>query len=296
MPSYDPRELPLLKRQGFLTAAVGPRPIAFASTIDKNGNVNLAPYSFFNAFSAEPPVLVFSSNRSGRTGQTKDTYKNIKEHPEVCINVVTYGMVQQVSFASSEFPRDVNEFEKAGFTAIPSEIIRPPRVKESPVQFECKVIDVHELGEEGGAGNLFICEIQKMHIADEVLTAENRIDQAKLDLVGRSGSNWYVRVNEQSLFEVPKPSKPIGIGVDQFPEAVRNSKVLTGNDLGLLASISELPSAEEIKKVEEWPEVADIKLTDAKLQFNLAQKQAHMYLEAGEVEKAWKIILWSINS
>jgi flavin reductase (DIM6/NTAB) family NADH-FMN oxidoreductase RutF len=294
MPSYDPRDLPLPKRQGFLTAAVGPRPIAFASTVDKDGNVNLAPYSFFNAFSAEPPVLVFSSNRSGRTGQTKDTYKNIKEHPEVCINVVTYSMVQQVSFASSEFPRDVNEFEKAGFTAIPSDTIAPPRVAESPVQFECKVIDVHELGEEGGAGNLFICEIQKMHISDDVLTPENRIDQAKLDLVGRSGSNWYVRVNEQSLFEVPKPRKPLGIGIDQFPAAVRNSKILTGNDLGLLASIQELPGTQEIAEVENWPEVADIKLSDESLQPKLAQKQAQMYLEAGEIEKAWKLILWSL--
>lgn len=296
MPSYDPRELPLPKRQGYLTSAVGPRPIAFASTIDNDGNVNLAPYSFFNAFSAEPPVLVFSSNRSGRTGETKDTYKNIKEHMEVCINVVTYDMVQQVSFASSEFPRGVNEFEKAGFTPIASETIKPPRVKESPVQFECKVKQVIELGDQGGAGNLFICEILRMHIADEVIAENGRIDQAKLDLVGRSGGNWYVRVNESSLFEVPKPKKPLGIGIDQFPEGVKRSTVLTGNDLGLLASIEKLPGKESVKEVEDWPEMADIKMSDVSLREKLSQKQAQKYLEAGEIEKAWKIILWSLGS
>jgi flavin reductase (DIM6/NTAB) family NADH-FMN oxidoreductase RutF len=295
MPSYDPRELPLPKRQGFLTAAVGPRPIAFASTIDKEGNVNLAPYSFFNAFSSEPPVLVFSSNRSGRTGETKDTYKNIKEHAEVCINVVTYNMVQQVSFASSEFPRGVNEFEKAGFSAVTSETIKPPRVKESPVQFECVVKKIVELGDQGGAGNLFICEIQKMHIADDILSDNGRIEQAKIDLVGRSGANWYVRVNEQSLFEVPKPKKPLGIGIDQFPEQVRKSTVLTGNDLGLLAAIENLPESKEIEQVTNWPEVADIKMAEKSTRGKLGQKLAQKYLQAGEIEKAWKIILWSLS-
>jgi flavin reductase (DIM6/NTAB) family NADH-FMN oxidoreductase RutF len=296
MPTFDPRELSLPKRQGYITAAVGPRPIAFASTIDKDGNVNLAPYSFFNAFSAEPPTLVFSSNRSGRTGETKDTYKNIKEHQEVCINVVTYDMVQQVSFASSEFPRGVNEFEKAGFTPEPSEVIKPPRVKESPVQFECVVHQIIELGDQGGAGNLFICDIQRMHIADEILDENGRINQAKLDLVGRSGANWYVRVNADSLFEVPKPRMPLGIGVDQFPERVRLSKILTGNDLGLLASIDILPGKEEVASVETWDEVQDIKMGDAQIREKLAQKLAQKYLQAGEIEKAWKIILWSINS
>ncbi len=287
MPSYDPRELHIAKRQGYITAAVGPRPIAFASTIDKEGRVNLAPYSFFNAFSAEPPMMVFSSNRSGRTGETKDTYKNIKEVPEVVINVVTYDMVQQVSYASSEFDRGVNEFVKAGFTQLESETVKPPRVAESPVQFECEVKEVIELGDQGGAGNLFLCEIKRMHIADEILNEEGRIDQAALDLVGRSGANWYVRVNEDSLFEVQKPSKPIGIGFDNFPESVLKSEVLSANDLGILASVPELPTEGELKEFQQNNNPPEGR--------NEAHEIAKSMISNGQISEAWKLLL-SIES
>lgn len=247
MLTLDPKELPIPKLHHYLLGSIGPRPIAFASTIDKEGNRNLAPFSFFNVFSANPPILIFSPARSGRTNTTKNTHDNVKEIAEVVINVVTYDMVHQMSLTSSPFEAGVDEFEKAGFTPIASDTIRPFRVKESPVQIECKVIEVKELGQNGGAGNLVICEVQKIHIAEEVLDENQMVDQQKIDLVSRMGGNWYCRANDASMFEVDKPITTIGIGVDALPEAIRSSRHLTGNDLGILGNMQNIPTEEEIK-------------------------------------------------
>ncbi|MFB1003068.1 MAG: flavin reductase family protein [Bacteroidia bacterium] len=247
MLTLDPKELPIPKLHHYLLGSIGPRPIAFASTIDKEGNRNLAPFSFFNVFSANPPILIFSPARSGRTNTTKNTHDNVKEIAEVVINVVTYDMVHQMSLTSSPFEAGVDEFEKAGFTPIASDTIRPFRVKESPVQIECKVIEVKELGQNGGAGNLVICEVQKIHIAEEVLDENQMVDQQKIDLVSRMGGNWYCRANDASMFEVDKPITTIGIGVDALPETIRSSRHLTGNDLGILGNMQNIPTEEEIK-------------------------------------------------
>ena len=220
MLSLNPKELTVSQVHQYLLGAVGPRPICFASTIDKNGKANLAPFSFFNVFSANPPIAVFSPSRSGRTGATKDTYENIKEVPECVINVVNYDMVYQTSLASSPYPKGISEFEKAGFTPIASQIVKPFRVKESPVQLECKVNQVIELGQQGGAGNLVICEVVMIHVSEDVLDANKGIDQKKIDLVARMGGNWYCRAHGDALFEIEKPLTTIGIGVDQIPTAI----------------------------------------------------------------------------
>ncbi len=248
MLTLDPKELPIPKLHHYLLGSIGPRPIAFASTIDKEGNRNLAPFSFFNVFSANPPILIFSPARSGRTNTTKNTHDNVKEIAEVVINVVTYDMVHQMSLASSPFEAGVDEFEKSGFTPIASDTIRPFRVKESPVQIECKVLEVKELGQNGGAGNLVICEVQKIHIAEEVLDENQMVDQQKIDLVSRMGGNWYCRANDASMFEVDKPITTIGVGVDALPEKIRTSSHLTGNDLGILGNMESIPTAEDIKR------------------------------------------------
>jgi flavin reductase (DIM6/NTAB) family NADH-FMN oxidoreductase RutF len=247
MLTVDPKEIPISKLHHYLLGTIGPRPIAFASTIDKEGNRNLAPFSFFNVFSANPPILIFSPARSGRTNTTKNTHDNVKEIAEVVINVVTYDMVHQMSLTSSPFEAGVDEFEKAGFTPIASDTIRPFRVKESPVQIECKVLEVKELGQNGGAGNLVICEVQKIHIDDEVLDENQMVDQQKIDLVSRMGGNWYCRANDASMFEVDKPITTVGIGVDALPEKIRSSRHLTGNDLGILGNMQNIPSTEEVK-------------------------------------------------
>ncbi|MDA0778508.1 MAG: flavin reductase family protein [Bacteroidetes bacterium] len=246
MVSLDPKELTIPLLHQYLLGSIGPRPIAFASTIDKNGNRNLAPFSFFNVFSANPPILIFSPARSGRTNTTKDTHNNVKEVAEVVINVVTYDMVHQMSLASSPFEAGVDEFEKAGFTPIASDTIRPFRVKESPVQMECKVLEVKELGQNGGAGNLVICEVLKIHISESVLDEKGMIDQEKIDLVSRMGGNWYCRANGESLFEVDKPLTTIGIGVDALPAKIKMCKELTGNDFGILGNLQSVPNNEEM--------------------------------------------------
>ena len=246
MVSLDPKELTIPLLHQYLLGSIGPRPIAFASTIDKNGNRNLAPFSFFNVFSANPPILIFSPARSGRTNTTKDTHNNVKEVAEVVINVVTYDMVHQMSLASSPFEAGVDEFEKAGFTPIASDTIRPFRVKESPVQMECKVLEVKELGLNGGAGNLVICEVLKIHISESVLDEKGMIDQEKIDLVSRMGGNWYCRANGESLFEVDKPLTTIGIGVDALPAKIKMCKELTGNDFGILGNLQSVPNNEEM--------------------------------------------------
>src|SRR5688572_7953282 len=246
MVTVDPKEISVAKMHAYLLGAVTPRPIAFASTVDKDGNVNLSPFSFFNCFGMNPPLLIFSPARRVRDNTTKHTYENVLEVPEVVVNVVNYAMVQQTSLASTEYPKGVNEFVKSGFTAIPSVKIRPPRVAESPVSMECKVLDVVATSDKGGAGNLVICEVLLMHIREDILDADGRIDPHKIDTVARLGGDWYCRVNGDALFKVPKPLDKLGIGVDQIPERIRLSNVLTGNDLGMLGNVESLPSAADI--------------------------------------------------
>lgn len=292
--SIDPKTVPTSVLHSYLLGAVAPRPIAFASTIDKDGNPNLAPFSFFNVFSANPPIAVFSPARSGRTGQTKHTYDNIKEVPEVVINVVNYDMVQQMSLASTEYPKGVNEFEKAGFTPLASEMVKPFRVKESPAQLECKVKQVIELGDKGGAGNLIICEIVMLHINEEVLDANKQIDPTKIDLVARLGGNWYSRTNKTALFEVAKPIANMGIGIDQIPTPIKNSNVLTGNNLGQLGNVEKLPSSAELA---EFKKSATVLETLTKYNTNNKELQLQLHtiakelLDKGNVDEAWKVLL-----
>ena len=240
MKTIDPKAVSTAALHGYMLGAVTPRPIAFASTIDAMGNVNLSPFSFFNVFSANPPIMIFSPARRGRDNTTKHTYENVLQVKQVVINIVNYDIVQQMSLSSTEYGKGVNEFEKSGLTPLASQTIKPPRVAESPVQFECKVNEVVSLGTQGGAGNLVICEVLKMHIDEAILDANGNIDPVKLDAVSRMGGNWYGRAKE-GMFEVPKPLSTLGIGFDQLPKAVCISKFLTGNDLAMLANVQVLP-------------------------------------------------------
>lgn len=240
MKTIDPKAVSTAALHGYMLGAVTPRPIAFASTIDAMGNVNLSPFSFFNVFSANPPIMIFSPARRGRDNTTKHTYENVLQVKQVVINIVNYDIVQQMSLSSTEYGKGVNEFEKAGLTPLASQTIKPPRVAESPVQFECKVNEVVSLGTQGGAGNLVICEVLKMHIDEAILDTNGNIDPVKLDAVSRMGGNWYGRAKE-GMFEVPKPLSTLGIGFDQLPKAVCISKFLTGNDLAMLANVQVLP-------------------------------------------------------
>ena len=289
----DPKSIPVPQLHGILLGAVAPRPIAFASTIDKSGNVNLSPFSFFNVFGANPPIMIFSPARRGRDNTTKHTYENVLEHPEVVINVVSYEIVEQMSLSSTEYDQGVNEFEKSGLTPIHSDKIKPPRVKESPVSFECKVIEVKPLGQEGGAGNLVICEVQMIHVKDDVLT-DGRIDPNKIDLVGRMGGNWYSRASGKDIFEIAKPLASKGIGVDAIPKSVRSSNILTGNNLGQLGNVEALPSEEEIGQFSTEPEVSSILDSldgDAENLQNELHILAQKFLAEGQVENAWKVLL-----
>lgn len=293
MLSVDPKSLPIPKLHQYLLGAVGPRPIAFASTIDEEGNANLAPFSFFNVFSANPPIMIFSPARSGRTNQTKDTYNNVKINPEVVINVVNYDIVHQMSLASSPYKPGVSEFEKAGFTAVSSEIVKPMRVGESPVQFECKVNEVVELGAEGGAGNLVICEVVKIHINEDVLDEKGMIDQHKIDLVSRMGGNWYCRSDKNSMFEITKPITTCGIGFESLPSDIKSSKVLTGNDLGQLAGIEVLPDETEVneyKLIELSDLFVELESSPNKLEEALHNK-AKFLLEEDKLKDAWLTLL-----
>jgi flavin reductase (DIM6/NTAB) family NADH-FMN oxidoreductase RutF len=289
----NPSETPVPKLHGYLLGAIGPRPIAFASTMDLEGNPNLSPYSFFNIFSANPPIAIFSPARRGRDNTTKHTYENVKLTHEVVINVVNYNIVEQMSLSSTEYAQGVNEFVKAGLTPIASEIVKPFRVKESPVQLECKVREVVELGNEGGAGNLIICEIVMIHIDDNVLGDDGKIDQHKIDLVGRLGANWYTRASGNALFEIAKPLASLGIGVDSIPEDIRNSNILTGNNLGQLGNIEALPNETDVNDFR-LMELADIfvKFEDDSVQLeNELHALAKLYLEKGQVEEAWMTLL-----
>lgn len=293
MLSIDPKELAIPKLHQYLLGAIGPRPIAFASTIDEDGNDNLAPFSFFNVFSANPPILIFSPARSGRTNETKDTYKNVKAVPEVVINVVNYDIVHQMSLASSPYPKGTSEFVKAGFTALNSDCIKPKRVAESPVQFECKVNEVVELGQEGGAGNLIICEVVKIHINESVLDENGMIDQHKIDLVSRMGGNWYCRADQNSMFEITKPITTCGIGYDKIPQDILKSSILTGNDLGHLAGIEELPDETEVNefKLLELSEIF-VSLEDEPQKLELAlHEKAQELLKTNQIKEAWMTLL-----
>lgn len=293
MLSIDPKELAIPKLHQYLLGAIGPRPIAFASTIDEDGNDNLAPFSFFNVFSANPPILIFSPARSGRTNETKDTYKNVKAVPEVVINVVNYDIVHQMSLASSPYPKGTSEFVKAGFTALNSDYIKPKRVAESPVQFECKVNEVVELGQEGGAGNLIICEVVKIHINESVLDENGMIDQHKIDLVSRMGGNWYCRADQNSMFEITKPITTCGIGYDKIPQDILKSSILTGNDLGHLAGIEELPDETEVNefKLLELSEIF-VSLEDEPQKLELAlHEKAQELLKTNQIKEAWMTLL-----
>ncbi len=291
----NPAEVKTSLFHAYMVAAVAPRPIAFASTIDREGKPNLAPFSFFNAFGSHPPLLVFSPARSVRDNINKNTLENIYEVKEVVINVVNYNLVQQTSLASTEFPKGVNEFIKAGLTPIASEMVKPFRVKESPVQMECKVLDVIEMGQHGGAANLVICEIVLMHIDDSILTEDGKIDPQKLDLVGRMGGNLYSRASGSALFEVEKPNRNIGIGFDQLPDKIRTSKYLNGNDLGKLANVTALPTKEEIETSSHVPVINELKnkyINDpSKLEENIFMLAKNL-LERNEVMEAWKVLLY----
>lgn len=288
MLSIIPNEVSVAKLHGYLLGSVAPRPIAFASTIDEDGNPNLAPFSFFNVFSANPPIMIFSPARSVRNNTTKHTLDNCLATKEVVINVVNYDIVQQMSLSSTAYPEGVNEFIKSGLTMLKSDLVKPFRVAESPVQFECKVNEVVALGEEGGAGNLIVCEVIKMHIDENVLDADQRIDQEKIDLVARAGGSYYSRAKD-GFFEIPKPIATLGIGVDNIPEVIRNSTVLTGNDLGMLGNVEALPTEEELKVFASETEARCPHLMRASLEE--MHKKAQDYLQKGDVQTAWKILL-----
>ncbi len=293
MKRVDPAAVSVPELHGHLVGSIGPRPVAFASTVDAEGRPNLAPFSFFNCFGANPPTLIFSPARRGRDNTTKDTYHNVKAVPEVVINVVTYDMVMQTSLASTEYPAGVNEFVKAGFTAIASEKVKPFRVKESPVQMECVVKQVIETGIHGGAGNLVICEVVLMHIDERVLDEKGKIDQRKIDLVGRMGGAFYARAHGDALFEQPQPAKDIGIGVDALPTDVRLSDILTGNDLGRLGASLVLPDETSVNEYK-LTELSDlfIRLHDNKSELrNALHHRAHDLLEQGRVDDAFRTLL-----
>ncbi len=270
MISIDPKEISTAQLHGYLLGAVAPRPICFASTVDLKGNVNLSPFSFFNVFSANPPIMVFSPARRVRDNTTKHTLENVQEVEEVVINIVNYDMVQQMSLSSTEYGREINEFTKTGLTELASEMVRPPRVAEAPVQFECKVNQVLSLGAEGGAGNLIIAEVVKLHVDESILDAEGKIDPFKIDTVARLGGNWYSRP-KASLFEVEKPLRTLGIGVDSLPEVIRMSKILTGNDLGMLGNVERLPTEDEIDRISSESDVSDEELVHTRAHFMLSK-------------------------
>jgi flavin reductase (DIM6/NTAB) family NADH-FMN oxidoreductase RutF len=288
MISIDPKSIETAKLQGYLQGSVGPRPIAFASTVDENGNPNLSPFSFFNVFSANPPILVFSPARRVRDNSIKHTLINCEATREVVINVVNFDLVQQTSLASTEYADGVNEFEKSGLTAVPSDLVKPFRVKESPVQFECKVNQIIPLGTEGGAGNLILCEVVRIHIDEAVLDQNGAIDQYKIDLVSRLGGIWYSRSN-QGLFEVPKPLSTLGIGVDAIPKYVKESVVFDGNDLGKLGNIEALPTTEEVSIFVK--QNFSIKAVLSSDDIEKVHLEAKKYLNDNDVLSAWKVLL-----
>lgn len=290
------QELSAVEKQYYLQHIIAPRPVCFASTVDKKGNVNLSPFSFFNLFSTNPPIVIFSASRRVRDNTTKHTLQNVQEVPEVVINIVTYDMVQQVSLASCEYPKGVDEFLKAGFTKEQALMVRPPMVKESKAKLECRVIEIKELGREGGAGNLIICEVLCMHLDDSLFREDKKLDQTRLELIARLGGNWYAKVSPQNLFEVEKPNTKLGIGIDALPESIRFSSVLTGNHLGQLANVHEQPFID--------PAFEDEHLKNIIQYYSLnpeeMEKELHIHaaglLNQGKVYEAWQVLLAAANN
>ena len=283
------KDLNPIEKQYYLQHVIAPRPVCFASTIDKAGNVNISPFSFFNMFSSNPPIVIFSPARRVRDNTTKHTLQNVLEVPEVVINIVTYDIVQQASLSSCDYPKGVDEFIKAGLTKEKATIVAPPMVKESKVKLECKVVEIKPLGTEGGAGNLVICEVLCMHIDDSLLNESKKFDQSKLELVARLGGDWYCRVTQDNLFIVPKPNSKLGIGIDALPQSIKCSKILSGNHLGMLANVEVLPGQNELLLNEE------IKNTLLKCSTNEWEEKIHRLaadlLNKNKVEEAWQVLL-----
>ena len=293
MLEINPKDLSTKDLHGHLLSSVGPRPIALVSTIDNEGRPNLSPFSFFNVFSANPPIAIFSPARRVRNNSIKHTLQNVASTKEVVINVVSYPIVEQTSLSSTEYKEGVNEFIKSGLTPEESIQVKPYRVKESPVQMECIVKNIVSLGEEGGAGNLVICEIVKMHISENILNEHHQIDPNKIDLVGRMGGNWYCRASNTSLFEVQKPNSKIGIGYDQLPQHIRNSDILSGNDLAKLANVESLPSMEDVEKFKENKDLVKILKSSVDDEQNRENLHYHCkkLLQENKVLDAWSTLL-----
>lgn len=292
MLEIDPNDISIKELHQYLLSSIGPRPIALASTIDVNGINNVSPFSFFNVFSANPPILIFSPARRVRNNTTKDTLENVKEIKEVVINIVNEKIVEKMSLTSGEYPSEIDEFVKAGLTPIVSKKIKPKRVKESPVQLECKVNQIIKLGNEGGAGNLIICEVIFIHINSSILNENNEIEQDKIQLIGRLGNNWYCKAFDQALFEIQKPTEKMGIGLDRIPERIRKSYIFNQNDLAKLASINNIPSNHEIEKFRE-KDIIQLLLqgeNDEEIREVLHTK-AKEEIDKNEIEKAWKFLL-----
>lgn len=293
MLEINPKDLSTKDLHGYLLSSVGPRPIALVSTIDNEGRPNLSPFSFFNVFSANPPIAIFSPARRVRNNTTKHTLQNAASTKEVVINVVSYPIVEQTSLSSTEYKEGVNEFIKSGLTPVESIQVKPYRVKESPVQMECIVKNIISLGEEGGAGNLVVCEIVKMHISKNILNEHHQIDPNKIDLVGRMGGNWYCRASNTSLFEVQKPNSKIGIGYDQLPQHIRNSDILSGNDLAKLANVESLPSMEDVEKFKGNKDL--VKILKSSVDEEQTRENLHYHckklLQENNVLDAWSTLL-----
>jgi flavin reductase (DIM6/NTAB) family NADH-FMN oxidoreductase RutF len=288
---FDLKDLKPAEKQFYLQHIVAPRPVCFASTIDKHGNINLSPFSFFNLFSTQPPIVIFSPSRRLRDNTAKHTLENLMEVPEVVINIVTYEMIQQVSLASCEFPKGTNEFIKAGFTQEPATLVKPPMVKESKAKMECKVIEIKPLGAEGGSGNLVICEVLRLHLDESILDSGNKPDQRKIHHIARLGGNWYCKVDETNLFEVEKPHLLHGIGIDALPSSVRNSNILTGNHLGQLANLHETPVIDPSFDDDHLKQIIQYYGIDPEEMEKELHRYAKLLLDRGKVNEAWQVLL-----
>ena len=288
---FNLSELTTQEKQYYLQHVVAPRPICFASTIDKQGNVNLSPFSFFNLFSTNPPIVIFSPSRRVRNNTIKHSLENVKEVPEVVINIVSYDMVQQASLASCEYPKSTDEFIKSGFTKVPASLVQPPMVKESKAKMECRVLEIKSLGEQGGSGNLVICEVLRLHLDNSLLIDNKNFDQTKLEHVARLGGDWYCHVSKDNLFKVPKPNIQLGIGFDALPDVIRYSNVLTGNHLGQLANVHEMPVVQPSFEDEHLKNIIQYFSVDP----DEMEKELHQYaarlLDDGKVNEAWQVLL-----